>query len=66
MSKILRFLLLIFVNGVIHGEDILRIQALLDALIHIIIEIAECLVHETLAKFADAVVVGDAAAVLEN
>ena len=66
MLEVFGSLFLVFVNGVVDGEDILWVQTLLDALVHVVINLAESLIHESLSQFADAVVVGDAAAVLEH
>ena len=66
MLEVFGSLFFVFVNGVVDGEDILWVQTLLDAPVHVVINLAESLIHESLSQFADAVVVGDAAAVLEH
>lgn len=66
MLKVLGPLFLVFVDGIIDRENIPRIQTLLNTLIHVIVQLAEGLSHESLSQFSDAVVVRNAATVFED
>jgi len=63
--KVFLFLFLVFIHQVINSEDVLGIDALLHTLEKIFVELAICLLHESLSQFANSVMVGNASSVFE-
>lgn len=66
MGEVLGPLFLVFVDSVVDRKNILGVQALLDALVHVVVQFAKSLIHESFSQFSNAVVVRDAASVLED
>lgn len=66
MLEILSPLLVILINCIVHSKDILWVHTFLDAFEHIIVELRVGQLHKSLSEFTDAMMVRDAAPILEN
>ena len=60
------FLFFVFINRVVNSEDVLGVQALLQTLEHLVIQLVISLVHESFSEFADAMMMRNATTVLEH
>lgn len=65
--KVFRSLLFITIDGVVDSEDVLRVYCVLDAHEHLLMkgEVYEGVLHESLPKFSNTMMMGDASSILE-